>query len=515
MDLYHKKVNIGNKTGRRPQNKYSDSEYNQPKKNQNIYIQKMIPRNENFDLVSAGENIPNVRSSMEDLFSNEDNKKRAIKYVINIGKNKSIRNSPNYTSARRFEKSASPNRGRGFGYPQGYEESYETTPNRRFPERRGESHFNNRLTTLNDYTPITYTGYNTLRRKNRFNDNNSYRNNIRPKPRNYGQYNEIDDDDYYDNQPNYINVEESNNDFELSSINDEDRIPTKLKNVEPKVYNRVKTVLNETYERAARRVRNKEINVMPKVRKQSGNRYVNKNINNNTDDEIEDLIRSIEDLQSIVNKQRQDLRNMKKDNYNKDKEINLLKNELDNMQKEMDDKRVELDKEIDDIFRNNDNSKLKNEYFKFYQEREKAIKEQQKKNKKKNEEIQKCLVEKDKEHEEKRKKYFERQLILEENTEKLMKSKEKISKKKLKEIDKKQQNTFNNREELAKEEEKRKEEIMQKMDEIEQRLKERKKENELELLKRQEEIKVREYEKNKQLERLQCALKNKNKKRME
>ena len=39
---------------------------------------------------------------------------------------------------------------------------------------------------------------------------------------------------------------------------------------------------------------------MPKVRKQSGNRYVNKNINNNTDDEIEDLIRSIEDLQSAV-----------------------------------------------------------------------------------------------------------------------------------------------------------------------------------------------------------------------
>ena len=350
MDLYHKKVNIGNKTGRRHQNKYSDSEYTQPKKNQNIYIQKMIPRNENFDLVSAGENIPNVRSSMEDLFSNEDSKKRAIKYVINIGRNKSIRNSPNYASARRFEKSASPNRGRGFGYPQGYEESYETSPNRRLPERRGESHLNNRLTTLNDYTPITYTGYNTLRRKNRFNDNNnSYRNNIRPRPRNYGQYNEVDDDDYYDNQPNYINVEESNNDFELSSINDDDRIPPKLKNVEPKTYNRVKNVLNETYERAARRVRNKEINVMPKVRKQSGNRYVNKNINSNTDDEIEDLIRSIEDLQSIVNKQRQDLRNMKKDNYNKDREINLLKNELDNMQKEIEDKRGELDKEIDDI----------------------------------------------------------------------------------------------------------------------------------------------------------------------
>jgi len=31
-----------------------------------------------------------------DIFSNEDNKKREIKYVINKGRNKNIRNSPNY-----------------------------------------------------------------------------------------------------------------------------------------------------------------------------------------------------------------------------------------------------------------------------------------------------------------------------------------------------------------------------------------------------------------------------------
>ena len=32
----------------------------------------MIPQNENLDIASTGENIQNVRTSMEDVFSNED-----------------------------------------------------------------------------------------------------------------------------------------------------------------------------------------------------------------------------------------------------------------------------------------------------------------------------------------------------------------------------------------------------------------------------------------------------------
>ena len=339
MDLYHKKVNIGNKPSKRNQDKYPESDYNPSKKKQNIYIQKMIPQSENLDLVSAGENIPNVRSSMEDIFSNDDSKKKAIKYVINIGKNKTIHNSPKY-GPRRFEKSASPNRGRA--HPPGYGNSYEATPNRQYPSRRGESNINNRLTTLNDYTPITHTGYNNLRKKNKYNDR-------RPKQRNYGPYN--DDDEYYDNQPNY--VEESQNDFEVSSINDDERIPLKFRNVEPKMFNRVKNVLNDTYERAARRVRNKEINAMQKVRKKPVNTYANNNINNNInpEDDMDELIRTIEDLQSIINGQKHEIRNIKKDNYNKDKEINLLKKDLDNMQKELEEKRLLHDKEIEDIYK--------------------------------------------------------------------------------------------------------------------------------------------------------------------
>ena len=374
MDLYQKKVNVGNKNRRNPKSQYIETEDTPSKNRKNIYTQKMIPQNDNYDIASGGENISNVRSSMEDLFANEDMKKNAIKYVINLGKNKNIRNSPpRYDGpARRLEKSASPNRGRG--HPQGYEDIYEETPNRRFPGRRGESYFNNRPTNQKDYNPITYTGYNNLRKKNKYNNNTNYKNNIRPNLRT--QYNDMDDEDYYDNPPpNYINVEESQN--EIASMNEDERVPLKLKNVEPRAYNRVKNALNDVYERAAKRVRNKDINVMPKVRKQPKNKYaknINKNINTdnntlNTDDEIEELFNTMEELKGIIDDQKKELRKVKKDNYKKDKEIKLLKNDLDNMQKELEDKRIEHDKDIDNIYKNNDNNaKLKKEYFKLLQD---------------------------------------------------------------------------------------------------------------------------------------------------
>ena len=121
-------------------------------------MQKMNPQNENQDIASTGEIIQNVRSSMEVIFSNEDTKKKAIKYVLNIGKNKSIYNSLRYDMPRHFEKSASPIRGRG--YPLNYVDMYDETPNYRLPNRQS----NNR--TLNTYkTPATYTTYNNLRPK--------------------------------------------------------------------------------------------------------------------------------------------------------------------------------------------------------------------------------------------------------------------------------------------------------------------------------------------------------------
>ena len=75
MDLYQKKVNVGNKNRRNPKSQYIETEDTPSKNRKNIYTQKMIPQNDNYDIASGGENISNVRSSMEDLFANEDMKK--------------------------------------------------------------------------------------------------------------------------------------------------------------------------------------------------------------------------------------------------------------------------------------------------------------------------------------------------------------------------------------------------------------------------------------------------------
>ena len=127
MDLYHKKVKIGNKNSKRSQDK-KDIDNRRQKNTRNIYIQKMIPQN---DISSSSRRISNVRSSMEDILSNEENKNRAINYVIKMGRNKDIYNSPRDDEVRRYEKSASPNNRKRLGYfPNTYTNSYETTPRR-------------------------------------------------------------------------------------------------------------------------------------------------------------------------------------------------------------------------------------------------------------------------------------------------------------------------------------------------------------------------------------------------
>ena len=54
-----------------------------------------------------------------------------------------------------------------------------------------------------------------------------------------------------------------------------------MRNIEPKIINRTKNVLNDIYERTARRVRNEEIiNAMPKARKPSYSKNFYKILNN-------------------------------------------------------------------------------------------------------------------------------------------------------------------------------------------------------------------------------------------
>ena len=164
MDLYHKKVKIGNKNSKRTQDK-NDIDNRREKNTRNIYIQKMIPQN---DISSSSRRISNVRSSMEDILSNEENKNRAINYVIKMGRNKDLYYSPRDEGVRRYEKSASPNSRKRLGYyPNTYAYSYETTPRRnKYSNPKGEHYFNNRFTPASDYAPIAYIGSNNIRRKN-------------------------------------------------------------------------------------------------------------------------------------------------------------------------------------------------------------------------------------------------------------------------------------------------------------------------------------------------------------
>ena len=110
MELYRKKINIKNK---RPRDKYQKEEYSQGNNDQNTYLREMLrkkavsqPRNEALNISS--ENLQNVRSSLEDILADENNKKKAIKYVIQIGKNKKIPSS--YDNDQRYEKTDSPKR---------------------------------------------------------------------------------------------------------------------------------------------------------------------------------------------------------------------------------------------------------------------------------------------------------------------------------------------------------------------------------------------------------------------
>ena len=151
---------------------------------------------------------------------------------------------------------------------------------------------------------------------------------------------------------------------------------------------------------------------------------------------------------------------------------------------------------------------------KFYKKREKEKKEKKKLNDQKKEQIQITLLTQYKEHQNKNKLYFERQIKLDEEKLKRAKSKDLLSRRKLKDIDTRYLTALENRNNLEIEEKKRKSQILEKMDEIDIRLKKRKKYNDYEYLKKQEEAKVKKYEKDKLLERLNNQQIYKNKKRL-
>ena len=334
MELYHKKTNIRNKVSQRLIEKYNEADNTGKYEGQNTYLQKMIekrhvsqPRNDVLNLSS--ENIKNVRSSVEDILSNESNKKKAIKYVIQIGKSKRNQySSTSFDAGPRFDRTQSPKRGGGgSGYIQENINSYKISPNRNLSEQKDKN------VGLNKYIPKNeYQG--TYERPIMQNNN-------------------------YQNPPD----EQLLNEIEISSPMEEEQGGYD-KNEEPRIMSRINRVLKDRYEKAKNppERRNRNIQAMPRIIKH--NVYRNNDYEN---EDVEDLVKTIEELQIANN-------NLKKDIFNKNNELNLLKNDLDNMQKELEEKRIEHDKEMEDLVKGTDNNpKLKNDYYALLQEYDKNI----------------------------------------------------------------------------------------------------------------------------------------------
>ena len=358
MELYHKKTNATNKSTNKLEDKNDENNYKPPKK----YV-KNQPLNDSQKITKNYKTI-NVQSNPK----NDDLPKRRIKYVIQLGKNKDNQDVEEFI--QRQDRSASPRRrgqGSGFPYPG---ENYRPTLNTQVIKSNLDSLYttgnNSRYNTLNDFNSINPLKYNDINNLKKKNIKGRIKQNYNPR------YNDVDDDFYNNSIQNYINIESSQNEFEISSINDDDRMPIKnARSPEPKLPFRIANILKSRYKDEERKLRypqmralNKDIRTIPKSGRQTI-RYIN------PDDDVDDLIQNIEDLQSSNNNLKQQIRNLKIDNINKDKEINYLKDELDNMQKELDDKKVENEKEIEEIFKNNDEEsipKLKNAYFKLLQD---------------------------------------------------------------------------------------------------------------------------------------------------
>ena len=120
MELYQKKRYLQNQGNKGLKIKYNKG-YNPLNKEENIYLQKMLEQNKLNKL--PNENITNIITNMENILSNENNFKRAMKYVSSYNKN--YQNDKFFY--RNTEKSASP-LGRRTQYKNLYEN---TTPFRK------------------------------------------------------------------------------------------------------------------------------------------------------------------------------------------------------------------------------------------------------------------------------------------------------------------------------------------------------------------------------------------------
>ena len=222
MELYKKKINIERK-------KIRDNE-----QKENAYILK----NNNLNLSS--ETKKNI-------------KRKSIKYVIQIGKNRRMSNTSSlYDIKPHYGRMINPkiiNDGDS-RYIKTFINSDNSSPNKSYQMIDSVSN-NNKYISINDYSPMTYIDIN----------------NINPTKR---KFKTIETDSSNKKKKSYknlsfvlnINTEESQN--EISSIYSEGY----NKYSDSKITNRISRVLKERYEKiSGKEKRNRTIHVMPRIRK--------------------------------------------------------------------------------------------------------------------------------------------------------------------------------------------------------------------------------------------------------
>ena len=155
MELYRKKFNLGTKPNSGQDEGYEDRKNLPSQRLKNVYLQNLLKQNReqfpnDYDASHAGKNIPNIRSSMEDIFADDNNKKKALKYIIQ--KNRNMQSPDSKKVSKRLEKSASP-MGRG-GKDKDYaDDSREETPIRKVLNLSREPYYSavgNKFNTINN-----------------------------------------------------------------------------------------------------------------------------------------------------------------------------------------------------------------------------------------------------------------------------------------------------------------------------------------------------------------------------
>ena len=274
MDLYSKRNLV---TDDNTQEKYDEPDYNPSKK-----YKKIQHRNDNLDS-STKDKIINRQAENEDIQGNENYPKKRYE----IRKNKENQNREDEEADMQPIRSTNLSKGERDGNIRyASQGNYKPIQNYKMIKRAKDplqyNSSNNRYNNVIDNSKSNPNENNQLTKKN-------MRERIPKKYNN--RYNDVDDENYY-SRPDFEN---SQNEFEISSIHDEDRVPIKYtRSPQPRFPSKIANTLTNKYNLEEKKLRYPETRSrmrnnqnMPRLKKQ---RISDKN----KDDEIDELLQIID-----------------------------------------------------------------------------------------------------------------------------------------------------------------------------------------------------------------------------